>query len=211
MTEQFGWALPLADRYFAPILAADPRGFEIDHLEVALSHCRNFRTAIDGGAHIGTWTAAMAKRFQKVIAFEPALDTYECLTRNLEGKSNVESYPAALGAFRSRCSVVDDKTRPGNTGSRYITRGGNEVPMVTVDSCHLDDLDFLKLDLEGYEPFALAGSIETLERCRPVVMIEVKRFDPPRFGLDVESGARFLLARGYKEAARVKNDRIYSI
>jgi hypothetical protein len=35
-------------------------------------------------------------------------------------------------------------------------------------------VDFIKLDLEGYEYRALLGAAETLERCRPIVMFEEK-------------------------------------
>lgn len=204
------WALPEADRYFRPILAKDPRGFEIDHLEMALKHCRQFRTAVDGGAHVGTWSAAMALRFKKVMAFEPAPDTFECLAENVQGIANVSKFMLALGATQCSGRISDDPSRPGNTGARHLNVScPGAVQIVPLDDFNLLDLDFLKLDVEGYELHALTGAAATLHRCKPVVLIECKKFKPARFGVDAEAAASFLNSTGYREIARVRNDRVF--
>jgi hypothetical protein len=46
------------------------------------------------------------------------------------------------------------------------------VPMITVDSLGLDDIDLMQLDLEGYEYDALVGAKETIERNKPVIIVE---------------------------------------
>jgi FkbM family methyltransferase len=206
------WVLPKADTYFRPILEQDPRGFEIDHLESALSHCKNFRTAVDGGAHVGTWTRQMSTRFSRVLAFEPARDTFDCLRQNLAGYGNVSIYPNALGPTRCVGSVIDDPVRQGNTGARHLLLSGEggDIEVLPLDYFRLTDLDFLKLDLEGYELFALKGAVETLDRCKPVVLIECKKFKPPRYGNSHEAAADYILTLGYREVARVRNDRIYA-
>lgn len=205
------WALPEADSYFGPMLAQDPRGFQIDHLDAALKHCTQFRTAVDGGAHVGTWSASMAKRFNRVMAFEPAKDTFACLSENLHEAANVDLYPVALGAVRCSGRIMDDPTRPGNTGARHLNvTAAGETDILPLDGFELSDLDFLKLDVEGYELHALQGAAETLKRCWPVVLIECKRFKPPRFGVDTEAAARYLLDMGYREAIRMRNDRIFT-
>jgi FkbM family methyltransferase len=203
------WALPETDSYFAKALADDPRGFEIDHLNSALAHCKNFRTAVDGGAHVGTWSVGMAGRFQSVAAFEPAPDTFRCLLQNVGKLHNVVPFNLALGEDFGHVIIGDDPKRKGNTGSRHIMETGAHVEMRSLDGFGLDDVDFLKLDVEGYELFALKGAQATLQRCRPVVLIECKRFDPPRFGVDHEAGARWLEENGYREVERVRNDRIF--
>lgn len=204
------WALPQSDRYFGPLLQEDPRGFQIDHLELALRHCKRFHTAVDGGAHIGTWSVAMAQRFERVIAFEPARDTFECLCENIHGLKSVTPFMVALGAVQTNGSVIDDPTRPGNTGARYLNGiGAGECTIRPLDDFHLEYVDFLKLDVEGYELHALTGAVQTLNRCRPVVMIEVKAFRPPRFGLSTDAADKFLRGVGYREVARARNDRVY--
>lgn len=206
------WELPEADTYFRDKLT--DRGFQVEHLEQALVHCRRFRTAIDGGAHIGTWSAYMATKFRNVIAFEPAPDTFACLTANTKGLHNVLHVKAALGEKAGAGRLFDDDSRPGNTGARHLDQmcaidRSEPVEITTVDSIGLDDLDFLKLDVEGYELRALQGAAETLRRCKPVILIEVKKFNPPRFGVDHRAAARFLTGMGFREAQQIRNDVVF--
>lgn len=199
------WKLPAADTYFAPLLTE--QGFEIEKLEVAFSHCRRFRTAVDGGAHIGTWSARMAQSFRRVLAVEPAADAIDCLVENTGLLLNVTPIRAALGASRIFASLRDDPARPGNTGARFIG-DGNDFEVIRLDDLGIPDLDFVKLDVEGYEYFALLGAERTVRAQRPVVMLEDKDFGA-RYGLP-QGAARDLLASwGMVEVEHMKNDYVY--
>lgn len=203
------WHLPAADTYFRPILTKE--GFEIDHLEAALKHVQQFRTAVDGGAHVGTWSARMARQFDIVHAFEPAEDTFACLVKNV-GHIGVQCHPWALGRGEALCRVVDDAARQGNTGARYVRLDDAEplgVKMIALDQLGIEDLDLLKLDVEGYEYPALKGAEDTIKRCRPVVLIECKDFGG-RHGLEVYDAPLQLERWGYREVERVRNDRIFA-
>jgi len=209
------WALPEVDTYFRKILENTPNGFEIDHLEEALKYCTRFRTAVDGGAHIGTWSVHLATRFRKVLAFEPATDTYKCLAQNTAHMLNILPLRAALGARDGSCIVVDDLTRMGNTGSRMIVNGIGDnahciVPLDALDRYKLEDLDFLKLDVEGYEVEALKGAVETIRNCRPTIMVECKQFSPPRNG-GPEATIQLLTNLGYNEVGGIRNDRVFTV
>lgn len=200
------WKLPDVDRYFDGKLTR--RGFEIEKLDAALKYCERFRTAVDGGAHIGTWSSELSKHFDAVIAFEPARDTFECLCQNVSGVDNVVAINMGLGAANQLCSVRDDFARPGNTGSRYITEGGT-VLIERLDEMGLDDLDFLKLDVEGYEYFALMGAEATIKSCKPVIIIEDKDFKG-RFGVKRGAAVDLLESWGAKQVERIRNDVIFS-
>jgi len=203
------WELPEGDTYFRKILEVTPAGFELDHLEVALAYCTQFRTAVDGGAHIGTWTAALAARFKKVLAFEPAMDSFHCMVANLVTFTNVSPYRVALGPRLGLCTVVDDPTRKGNTGARTIdASNGGDTMLNPLDAYNLNDLDFLKLDLEGFEVEALVGAEATIRRCQPVIMAECKAFTPPRHG-GPEAIRQALANLGYQEVGGVRNDRVF--
>lgn len=203
------WEIPTIDTYFRTILEATPEGFELDHLAAALEHCQNFRTAVDGGAHIGTWSAALSKKFKKVFAFEPALDTFRCLQINTVHCTNLVQVNAALGAKEGTCFVEDDKTRQGNTGARYIQISEHgPMPVHRLDDYGLEDLDFLKLDLEGFETAALIGAEQTIYRCRPVIVAECKQFNPPRNG-GTEATRQALSNLGYAEVGGIRNDRVF--
>ena len=199
------WALPAADKYFAPLLTDE--GFQIDHLRTALRYVRAWRTAVDGGAHIGTWTCLMARMFERVVAFEPAEDTFECLFKNTRSLSNVVRLKGALGAAPSMASMLDDPQRPGNTGARYLGPG-NDVEVIRLDDLELDDVDFIKLDVEGAELHALQGMEATLRRCKPVVCIEEKHFGG-RFGVRGGAALEFLRSLGATEAEVIGKDHVF--
>jgi FkbM family methyltransferase len=200
------WRLPDADTYFAGRLTV--RGFEIEKLDAALAHVRQFRTAVDGGAHIGTWSAQLAGRFEDVIAFEPAPDTYACLERNVAGLPNVHTLRMALGACRRTGVMVDDPSRPGNTGARYLGEGSG-CPVERLDELAIAHLDFLKLDLEGHEYFALLGAERTVKACRPVMVIEEKAF-PGRYAVEPRAALDLLASWGAIVRQRIRSDVILS-
>jgi FkbM family methyltransferase len=47
-----------------------------------------------------------------------------------------------------------------------------EVPCTTIDSFEFQDITLMKIDVELHEPFVLEGAQETLQRCKPTLMIE---------------------------------------
>lgn len=202
MTRHHGWAFPDADRLMAAEMTPDGR-YQQAHLEAALRWVTHHGTAIDGGAHVGTWCRQLARRFRQVVAFEPASDTFACLVENMaaHGGQNVTCYEAALGAQPGRVRMMNDAKNEarGNTGARHVV-AGEDVAVVTIDSLALDDVGFLKLDIEGSEPLALMGASATLTRCRPVVLVEDKALWMRHYGLpagavrDVLSGHRYRLA-----------------
>lgn len=194
----WSWYLPAADTYFASHLTA--RGFEIDKLDKALSYVDNFRLAIDGGAHIGTWAIYMAKRFNEVVAFEPAKDSYQCLIKNKEmcGIKNIVALDIALGESSGWGMMSDDG---GNTGSRWVTIHGGNIPIRSIDSFDYQIMDFIKLDVEGSELAALNGAVQTIKRCKPIALVECRD--------DREAIIKFMDDIGYKELGGIKEDRVF--
>lgn len=206
------WHLPSYDTYFKPILETTPEGFELDHLGKALTFVKQFRTAVDGGAHVGTWSVALAKRFIRVVAFEPMQETFDCLTTNLTERkvSNVKPIRAALGCIRGTCTLIKDSTRAGNSGACHLSIGrGTPALLQRLDDFKLSDVDFIKLDVEGYEEEALRGCVQTIYTSYPTIMVECKEFKPQR-SRGVAGTVAFLHSLGYKEVGGVRNDRVFN-
>jgi hypothetical protein len=56
----------------------------------------------------------------------------------------------------------------------YITPEGSEQVSVTrIDSLGVAKVDFIKIDVEGYEGAVLDGARETIEKTRPVLFLEL--------------------------------------
>jgi methyltransferase, FkbM family len=204
-------AFPDADTFMAGELDLDG-SYQLSHLVAAMRHVTNWTCAVDGGAHIGTWSVVMSRAFQRVIAAEPSPDTFECLAWNLfqTGCVNVEIRPVALGqqAGTVAMHLTADQAARGNTGARFIRPGGT-IAVETIDSWALPSLGFLKLDVEGSEHAALCGAEATLRRCRPVVLFENKWLWTKTYGLPKDVVAQLLTACGYRFAEQVSRDQIW--
>jgi FkbM family methyltransferase len=188
-------------------------GFQLARLERAFQYVKNWDIAIDGGAHIGSWTKRMAQRFKQVYAFELVPETYRCLALNTAMYCNVKLFNKALSRKCSKGSVTWDANHQaqGNTGAKYYTESSNGlIDSVNIDFLELPGLGFLKLDIEGAEELALRGAEATLTKYKPLIYLEVKRDLPERFGLHKQGALHYLEQLGAREIDCIGCDYIYA-
>lgn len=128
---------------------------------------------VDAGAYIGTWTVALAMAYPagRVYAFEPNPGPFGLLEENvaLNACQGVTAKPWALGARRATGTLATPD--PGNAGHTVLSPGAG-VEVWPLDALGLRRLDFLKVDVEGMEEDVIRGGAETLQRCRPAVLVE---------------------------------------
>jgi len=178
--------------------------YQIRKLRAAMEYVKQFRVAIDCGGHIGTWSMHLAKRFQTLHAFEPVAAFRECFLKNVEAK-NVLLYPVALGAQNGSVAMHID---PADTGGTHVACDG-DIEMRTLDEFDFADVDFLKIDCEGYEHHVVAGARETLLRCRPCVIVEQKQHIMGRnFGLKGTPAVDILKILGARVVREISGDYI---
>jgi len=137
-------------------------------------------TAIDVGAHIGSYTLRMARRFRHVIAFEPNPFNRYILGLNLRlnKNANVQVEEAALSdrqdispLFLHRGADGTGSLNPLHYGFKYDRTV--QVKVKKLDDFDLAKVDVLKIDAEGNELPILKGATETIDRSRPILAIEV--------------------------------------
>lgn len=207
-----GIAFPDSDRFMASEITEEGT-YQKPHFDAAMKYVKTRNVAVDGGAHIGAWTRSMSKLFKRVISFEPSGDTFECLAYNMKAFKckNVDIRRAALGQHQGRVRMTLDgfekAIAAGNTGARFVA-AGDEVDVITLDSRQLDDLNFLKLDIEGSEVDALMGAKETLLRCQPIILFEDKNFWK-RYGYSRRAPHEFLSSLGATHCERAGMDEIW--
>lgn len=150
--------------------------YQIKKLRAALEYVKQWRTAVDVGAHVGFWSMHLAPRFQGLEAFEPVADHRECWQENMKDQFQgahhcaIRLHECALGASPGKVSMV---VPPGSSGGTHIG-GPGWIPLKTLDSFNLRDVDFLKIDVEGAELAVLEGARATLEEYHPCVIVEQK-------------------------------------
>ena len=140
---------------------------------------------VEVGANIGAHTVGLARLVGHggaVIAFEPQRIPFQTLCANLalNQLANVRARQAAVGRTSGTILVPAlDPSLPANFGgvSLIDATGGEEVPLLTVDSMELPACHLLKVDVEGMEADVLVGAERTIRRCRPLLYVENDRED----------------------------------
>jgi len=171
-------------------------------LPVCLEHIKEGDTVIDAGAWIGGHTMAYAEKVGakgKVIAFEPNHAAFECLSRNIPRFGNAYCYEYALG---DKFNVTLLSINKGWYDSGFIGEGGKistEVLMDTLDSFNIAP-SFIKIDVEGCELKVLKGAAKTIEKSRPIMVIEVNHPALKRQGNTATAVFDFLLTHDYTYA-----------
>jgi len=177
MREQYGWYFPNIETHFPQMLAKNvskggPTEYQQPVRLRSLQHVKNKRTALDIGANVGLWSRDLVKHFEQVIAFEPVAMFRECLERNVTA-SNIVIESVALGDTEGQVNMIITE---GNTGHTHVDPNSvnGDTKIIRLDSLNLQNVDYIKIDCEGFEYRVLQGAKETIKRCRPVVVIEQK-------------------------------------
>ena len=180
-----GWYFPSSDTHFEQWLERGKGEYQQKQRSDILSYIKTTGrtdTCIDVGAHVGLWTKELSQVFKRVFAFEPMPHHRECFEKNVK-KYNVKLFPFALGDFTGR---VDFKIDKENTGNCHIVEKNDKTKgqfkQKTLDEYKLDllchgtkkRLDYIKIDAEGHEKEVLVGAVETLEKHKPFVSVEIK-------------------------------------
>ncbi len=76
----------------------------------------------------------------------------------------------------------------------------------TLDSYGFGQVDFIKIDVEGYELPVNQGAVETLRRCRPIVVIEQKGNDTAVYGGRTNEALERLRGLGARELKVISGD-----
>jgi len=139
------------------------------------------RTILDVGANIGNHALAWAGQCARLYAFEPGSRALALLKYNVAANALTNIVALDFGLSDSRAMHTLYVHTRGNLGASSLHNrheGAQEetVAVMTGDeflaSVGEQDVDFIKIDIEGHERQAFVGLKQTLSRCRPVVLTE---------------------------------------
>ena len=210
----YGWWLPKEDQHFEgyfsqSVQVGDKRLYQPQHIDRCFYHIKNRKhTAIDVGGHCGFWSFYLGGNFKKVYAFEPVEIFRECFKKNIP-HGNVELLPVALGNENGFVSMNVELENTGATHVSSNTNDLNKVELKKLDDYELTNVDFIKIDVEGYENQVVLGAKETLLRNKPIIIVEQKGFSD-RFNETQFEAVDTLKSYGAKVIDQVVKDYILS-
>lgn len=165
------------------------------------------KAAVDVGAHKGVWSYQLSKVCAEVYAFEPNPKLYPVLEQNIKGRANPRNI--ALSNFTGMAELRIPRGRKG-----FSNQGGSlsevkvsanyksvEVGAEKLDNLGIQNIGFMKVDVEGHELAVLEGARETLARDKPVMIVEMEEAHAKR---PIEELTSAVEAYGY-DAFAMKN------
>jgi FkbM family methyltransferase len=181
MHEHYGWYFPNFETHFPKMLKKSvdkglPPEYQIAVRRRSIGLCAKRRTALDIGANVGLWSRDLVDNFAKVVAFEPVAIFRECLEKNVTG-ANFFISPLALGDHDTQATMIITEGNSGHSHLDPATLGTGDVQVVKLDNLNMEDVDYIKIDCEGYEYRVLQGAEQTVKRWRPIMVIEQKPHD----------------------------------
>jgi FkbM family methyltransferase len=166
-------------------------------------------TVIDVGANIGAFTLCAAAAGGRVYAYEPMLENYELLLRNLNRNpclGRMQPFPLGVAGRRERRDLF---VAANDVGHSLLASNAGAAHKVSIDCVTLADIftdnsisccDLLKLDCEGAELEILkAAPAKTLGQIRRIRL----EWHP---GYDLEELIRLLADHGFLVVSRKLGD-----
>ena len=131
-------------------------------------------TIIDVGCHIGTYSLPLAKLGYNMISIDGSSDNINCLEESKKRnnlKGDIITHRRVLSNSEHSCTF-NIKSSPYSFMNQQKY---HEVDTTsTLDSIlNIDFCDFIKIDVEGYEREVLEGSVETINKFKPIIMMEI--------------------------------------
>lgn len=163
------------------------RGFEPETVKLLKSFIKKTDYVLDVGANIGCTSILCGAVAEKVYAFEPSPTTFHFLHKNVNrsGLKNVEVQNIGLGATAGQFPLT---FAPNNRSGGFISNHTQASAGHTVETIHIKTMDefikplnlprlnFIKIDVEGFEWSVIQGGKWSLETYKPTVVLELNHW-----------------------------------
>lgn len=156
--------------------------FEMDEINVCRTLIKESDIVLDIGGNIGFHAIHFSQFAHKgqVYSFEPSPDTFKLLLKNCERYQNIQ--PINIGLAKTeglaRFHYASDHAYSGfkDTGKKSII-GYEDLPVASLDKWvkekALKRIDFIKIDVEGFEEQVIEGMTQVIKHYKPILFVEI--------------------------------------
>ena len=164
--------------------------WDIDTLLKLREYVDTNRNILEIGGHCGTSSIVYSSFLndkQKLYVYEPQCNMYNLLVQNINQNKII---PNNVGVFcfegNGRMNNIDLDGGGGVVAKRYneennlncnfggigLGDDGENIKLTTIDNMNLCDIGYIHCDAQGSENFIFSKGIETITKCRPVILYE---------------------------------------
>lgn len=129
---------------------------------------------VDAGAYNGDtirgYINAYGEDYKKIYCYEVSREMTEALQRNLRSYKNIIARPAALDSCDRKTFLFVNEEDPS---LNYLSNKKGTIPVntTTLDADISDKINFLKIDINGYEKQAVLGASRHIKEEHPYLLI----------------------------------------
>ena len=205
----------------------EPQKKKIVNLRKIFTNKNESLTILDIGANIGSVSLVIAKMFKnsKIFAIEPTNYAFNKLSNNLKMNQDL------INRVHTRQIFISNNKKPQKVWSSWnFEKSDNkhQKHMGTlkeikensyiglekfIETEKLTNVDFIKLDVDGYELDVLKSGEKFLTKTKPIIFIEIAPYLYPEFGYSCEELVKFIISLNYSflDENLIKIDDIFSV
>lgn len=163
------------------------RNFEVKILRLFDSLTTHGQYVLDVGANIGCTSIFLGEKAKQIFCFEPSPTTYKFLEKNIStsGRKNITCINAGLGrrTEESELTFAATDRSGGFVSNQTKASQGHVVEKISIlngdefiQFQKMPQVDFIKIDVEGFEKDVIEGLSATIGKFHPIVALELNHW-----------------------------------
>lgn len=156
---------------------------------------------VDIGSNYGWHSIKCSPLCKTVYSFEPQKYIHDIQKNSIDQNNitNIILFNCGIGDKNENkeMSPIDYNSPSVHMGDLSLGVGGEKIEVKTIDSLDIPKVDFIKIDVQGYEKFVLSGAQQTIHSHKPTLIIEMEDHQLRRFNYGVVELFEILRNFGY--------------
>jgi FkbM family methyltransferase len=209
--DYYGWKVNSKDVMYHRLLKEN-RNITLEDIDpmrtVIKKYIPTLRTALDVGCHYGFFTKFLASTFDHVHTFDfnNVIQHFMKVNMRKFNVNNLTIHQYGLGHKNEKVATNDNfiswgRVIPYGPLGTHIDPDGDDKRYVIkrLDSLGIKDVDLIMIDTEGYELNVLRGAKKTIQKYKPVLVVEFhNRNLVMKFRYTLSTLEEYLERLGYK-------------